>query len=190
MQFTPSHIFKRLMASVIHKSFKANFPKPRLDVQVAPSNEPGCLPKQAPLARIYSLSSRGQALTSTSDALFWDTIISTDVTPADNLPNIVTIVYSPTKINVARSLRGDQAQSFIDLLDRVSGQSKLTSGFLVLIIGRFSPRYPISIRKYSGGAHNCSIRSAKLTGRFPPHILSNQTSPTLVSSSGRAALQT
>jgi len=45
-------------------------------------------------------------------------------------------------------------------------------------------------RNYFGDAHDCSTRSAKPAGRFPPHILSDQTSPTLVSLGGRVVLQT
>jgi len=34
---------------------------------------------------------------------------------------MMTLVHSPTKISVARSLRGDQAQDLIDIIDQVGG---------------------------------------------------------------------
>jgi len=43
-----------------------------------------------------------------------------DITSAEVLSNIAAIVYSPTKVDVARELRGNEAQSFVDLIDRVS----------------------------------------------------------------------
>lgn len=63
-----------------------------------------------------------------SDAHFWDTIFSVDTTSAEVLSNVVTIVYSPAKVNVARSLWGEKAQCFIDLIDRVGDQSKTPNG--------------------------------------------------------------
>ena len=63
---------------------------------------------------------RRRELTRTSDPLFWDTVFSMDITSTEALSNIVAIVYSPTKVDVARKLRGDKAQSFVDLIDRVS----------------------------------------------------------------------
>ena len=51
---------------------------------------------------------------------FWDTIFSTDITSAEGLSNIETLVNSPSEIAVARNLWGDKAQKFIDLIDEVS----------------------------------------------------------------------
>jgi len=56
----------------------------------------------------------------TLDVFFWDAIFSTDVTSPEGLSNIATLLHSPSKIADARSLHGDQAQRFIDLLDQVS----------------------------------------------------------------------
>jgi hypothetical protein len=63
---------------------------------------------------------RGQTLTQTLDARFWDAICSMDITSAEGFLNISTIVHSPSKIAMARSLKGDKAQSFIEQIDRVS----------------------------------------------------------------------
>jgi len=45
-----------------------------------------------------------------------------DITSAEILSNVVTIVYSPTKVNMARNLRDEKAQSLIDLIDPVGGR--------------------------------------------------------------------
>jgi hypothetical protein len=66
----------------------------------------------------------GQILTLTLDALFWDAIFSMDITSAEGLSNISTLVRSPPKVAVARSLRGDDAQRVIDLIDRVSDSGR------------------------------------------------------------------
>jgi hypothetical protein len=65
-----------------------------------------------------------KALTQALDTLFWDAIFSMDVTSAEGLSNISTLVHSPSKITAARSLQGDKAQTFIDLMDRVSDLGK------------------------------------------------------------------
>ena len=56
----------------------------------------------------------------TLDVLSWDAIFSTDVTSPEGLSSIATLLHSPSKTADARSLHGDQAQRFIDLLDQVS----------------------------------------------------------------------
>ena len=61
----------------------------------------------------------GQTLTRTLDALFWEAIFSMDITSAESLSSISTLVHSPSKITVARSLRGGNAERMIDLIDRV-----------------------------------------------------------------------
>jgi hypothetical protein len=66
----------------------------------------------------------GQTLTQTLDTLFWNAIFSMDITSAEGLSNISTLVHSPSKIAVARSLRGDNAQRVIDLIDRVSDSGR------------------------------------------------------------------
>ena len=43
-----------------------------------------------------------------------------DVTSLEGLSNIATLVQSRSEINAARSLRRDEAQRFIDRIDRVS----------------------------------------------------------------------
>ena len=65
-----------------------------------------------------------------SDALFWDTVFSTDATSAEGLSNFTTIVHSQLKISEAKGLCGDQAQSFIDLTDQVSDPGKRLSVLL------------------------------------------------------------
>lgn len=62
-----------------------------------------------------------------ADTLFWDTIFSMNITSAECLPNISTLVHSPSKISEARSLQGDQAQSLIDLIDQVCDSGRRPS---------------------------------------------------------------
>jgi hypothetical protein len=51
-----------------------------------------------------------------------------DTTSTEGLSNVSTLVHSPSKIAVARSFRGDKAQSLINLIDRVSDFGTLTGG--------------------------------------------------------------
>jgi hypothetical protein len=51
-----------------------------------------------------------------------------DITSTEGLSNVSTLVHSPSKIAVARSFRGDKAQSFINLIDRVSDLGTLSGG--------------------------------------------------------------
>ena len=50
-----------------------------------------------------------------------------DVTSPKGLSNIATLLQSRSEINVARSLRGDKAQRFIDRIDQVSELSPTLS---------------------------------------------------------------
>ena len=51
-----------------------------------------------------------------------------DITSTEGLSNVSTLIHSPSKIAVARSFRGDKAQSFINMIDRVSDLDMLTGG--------------------------------------------------------------
>ena len=57
-----------------------------------------------------------------------------DITSVEGLSDITMLVQSPSKIHVARNLVGDQAQSFIDLIDQVSDLGKPPSVPRVLIM--------------------------------------------------------
>ena len=79
----------------------------------------------------------GQTLTEILDALFWDAIFSLDTSSAEGLSNISTLVRSPSKIAMARSLRGDDAQRLINLIDRVSDSRRRPHDrMLLLMIGQ------------------------------------------------------
>lgn len=104
---------------------------------------PTCSVKPVLLARIHSFACGGQTLNQISDALFWDAIFSTDITSVEGLSNITTLLQSPSKIHVARNLLGDQAQSFIDLIDRVSDLGKRPSVPRVLIMTSTASRVAV-----------------------------------------------
>jgi hypothetical protein len=79
----------------------------------------------------------GQTLTQTLDALFWDAIFSMDISSAEGLSNISTLVRSPSKTTMARNLRGDDAQRLINLIDQVSDSRRRPHGrMLLLTIGQ------------------------------------------------------
>ena len=79
----------------------------------------------------------GQTLIQPLDALFWDAVFSMDIASAEGLSNISTLVHSPSKITVARSLRGDDAQRLINLIDRVSDSRRRPHDrMLLLMIGQ------------------------------------------------------
>jgi len=162
---------------------------PHWEVTNPTPDEPACNTKPAALpARIHPFARRGLALIQISDVHFWDTIFSMDTTSTEGLSNITTLIHSPSDITVARSLRGNQAQGLIDLIDRVSVPGDLP--LLRVLITRCSfSRYPILMRKHLGVARNCSTRSAKPVGYYPHHLSFNQSSPMLVSLGGVVALQ-
>jgi len=125
-----------------------------------------------------------------SDAHFWDTIFSADTTSAEVLSNIVAIMHSPTKVLMARGLRGEKAQSFIDLINRVGGQAKLPLVLRVLIMKySFSLRHPTLIRNSSGGVRGCFTRFVKPAGFYPPHTAWNQSPLMLATLGGAGALR-
>ena len=51
---------------------------------------------------------------------FWANIYSTDITSSECLSEVLSLLNCPSRIAVARSLQGSEAQTFIDFLDRVS----------------------------------------------------------------------
>ena len=120
-------------------------PLPHPDVTV-PGTQRAQMPCKTSSSGKYPLFSFRWASTSAypdSDAHFWDTIFSMDITSdPEVLSNVVTIVYSPTKVNTARSLQGEKAQSFIDLIDRVGDQGKLQPVPLVLIMAQLLTASP------------------------------------------------
>jgi hypothetical protein len=151
-----------------------------------------CPTKPIPLVR--TRGERGvaceQTLTQTLDALFWDAIFSMDITSTEGLSKISTLIHSPSKITAARSLRGDDAQRVIDLTDQASNPSKHPPAPRMLIIKCSFFHYLPLIRKYLGGSHDCSTRSAKPVGCCPHHIPFNQSPPILVNLDGAAASRT
>ena len=125
----------------------------------------------------------------TLDALFWDNVFSVDITPTEGLSIVTDLVNSPSKISEARSLQGDQAQSLIDLIDRVSDSSKRTSVPRILIMSYSSSRLRTSTRNCLCGARGWFTRSAKPAGFYPPRMSFNQSPSVSASTSGAAALR-
>ena len=101
---------------------------------------------------------------------FWDTIFSVDITSTEGLSKVAALVRSPSDITVARSLRGDQAQKLIDLIDRVSDSKELSLLPRMLITRCSFSHYPILMRKHLSGARDCSTRSAKPMRYYLPHM--------------------
>jgi hypothetical protein len=62
----------------------------------------------------------GIPLIESSDSQFWANIYSTEITSSECLPKIWSLFSCPSKIAVARSFQGNEAQTFIDFMDRVS----------------------------------------------------------------------
>lgn len=129
----------------------------------------------------------GSTLTLALDALFWDTIYSMDIASAEGLSNITTLLHSPQKILDARNLRGDQAQRFIDLIDRVSDLDERPPVPRVLTASRSFSHYHTSMRGCPGGPRDCSTRFAEPVGCCLPRMSFVQSSSMLESSSGQAA---
>jgi len=54
------------------------------------------------------------------DTQFWTSIYSAEITSSERLLAVRSLLSCPSKIAVARSFKGNEAQTFIDFLDRVS----------------------------------------------------------------------
>ena len=109
----------------------------------------------------------GQTLTQTLDALFWDTIFSTDITSAEDLSNVSTLVHSPSKITVARSLQGDNAQRMIDLIDQVSDSRRCPRGRTPLLTIKQLLTLPHLDEKPSRRFSRLLYKICKACGRLP-----------------------
>jgi len=74
----------------------------------------GTLPLLHPSRRI------AYPLTELLDTQFWTSIYSSEITSNECTSGVQSLLNCPSKITVARSFRGADAQKFIDFLDRVS----------------------------------------------------------------------
>ena len=54
------------------------------------------------------------------DIQFWTNMRSMEVTSSECLAEVQALLSSPSKITLARSFRGNEAQMFIDFLNQVS----------------------------------------------------------------------
>jgi len=59
-------------------------------------------------------------LTESLDTQFWLSICAMEVTSSECLTEVRSLLSCRSNIDVARSLRGNEAQMFVDFLDRVS----------------------------------------------------------------------
>jgi hypothetical protein len=140
--------------------------------------------------RIHRLASHEWILIQTLDALFWDAIFSMDITSAEGLSNVSTLAHSPSNIIVARNLQGDRAQSFVDIIDQVSGPGEHASTPRMLMAGHSFSRYRTSMRNYLDEPRGCSIRSVQPAEFCLLHISFTQSSPMSASLGGAAASRT
>lgn len=62
-------------------------------------------------------------LIESTDIQFRSNIYSSEATSSESLSEVQSLLCCPTKITIARSLQGTEAQTFIDFLDRVSRSS-------------------------------------------------------------------
>ena len=60
------------------------------------------------------------AASSSSTAILYHGLYVTDMPAAESVLNIRSLIHSPSRITIARSLRDEEAQGFIDFIDRVS----------------------------------------------------------------------
>ena len=54
---------------------------------------------------------------------FWARIYSLEITSDECLYEVRTLLNCPSRVAAARGLQGDEAQIFVDFLDKVSDQS-------------------------------------------------------------------
>ena len=149
-----------------------------------------CSTKPDLLVRVHPFICDGQTLTFTLDTHFWDTIFSMDITSAEGLSNFSTLVHSPSEIVVARSLRGDKAQSFIDIIDHVSDPGKHPLILRTLMMRHSFSCYRNLTRNYVGDPRGYSTKSAKSAGFCLPLISFSQNLPVSANSVGAVALRT
>ena len=62
----------------------------------------------------------GHWFTGSLDVQFWTDIFSMEITSNECLTKVRSLLNCPSKIAIARSFRRNEAQTFIDFLDRVS----------------------------------------------------------------------
>jgi len=60
-----------------------------------------------------------------TDTEFWSGIYSLEIASDECLSKVSSLLSCPTKITAARSFRGQEAQTLIDFLDRVSELSNI-----------------------------------------------------------------
>jgi len=97
-----------------------------------------------------------------------------EVTSDEYLSEVRSLLNCPSKITRVRNLRGDEAQMFIDSLDRVS---KLGPCFSVTyrVKRRFLHDHA-SMTNTGNAVYGSSPRSAEHAGSYPPRIFFNKTS--------------
>jgi len=64
---------------------------------------------------------KGHQLVESSGTQFWSDLYSIEVTSDECLAKVQTLLSSQSSINIIRSFEGNEAQTFIDFLDQVSG---------------------------------------------------------------------
>lgn len=100
------------------------------------------------------------------DIWFWSNIYSVEIPSDECLSKVRSLLSCPTKITVARSFRGNEAQRLIDFLDRVS-KSLLppvppTQGIKYRFL-----RGHASMTNYGSGVYDFFLRFAKPAGSYP-----------------------
>ena len=74
-------------------------------------------PSTPPLLRPQRV---GDSLTDSFDVQFWTNIRSLDIDSREYILGVQSLLNSPSKITLARSLKGAKAQMFTNFLDQVS----------------------------------------------------------------------
>ena len=123
-------------------------------------SKPGTPPSFARLLHNHLIQS--------SDIQFPAKLCSMEATSTECLSEVRSLLRCPFKIAAARSLQGNEAQMFIDFLDRVSGLRATPLGLTTERSGhRFSSSHLLTTY-FAGGVSCCSQKSANSVASYPP----------------------
>ena len=113
----------------------------------------------------------GRQLIEPLDVKYSANIHSMKITSNECISEVQSLLSCPLKISRTRSIQGNQAQSFVDSLDRVSGYYVRHTSAAHGVEYRFLHGH-VSMVNSSSAAYDFFPRSAKQTGSFPHRIFS------------------
>lgn len=127
-----------------------------------------CLTKE--VLTLFLLQWTGDQLIGFPGAQFWSDLYALEITSNECLSKLRSILGCPTKIAATRRFQGNDAETFVNFLDKVGYlRVPLLVGDPIPRVHRFS-HTRTSMSKSVGDAYDSFPRYAKPRGSFLPHI--------------------